>query len=85
MSIHIDRSLIVREIDAEVVILNTRSNEIHRLNTTASQIWRSLQDGKNPAEIARQMATDFDVRESAALADVNSMVRELKALVAVST
>jgi len=77
-------SLIVREIGAEIVILDTRSSQIHRLNATASQIWKSLQDGMDSNEIARLVEGTFDVPHSVALTDVNSVVMKLRTLFSVA-
>lgn len=37
--------LTVREVDGEIIVLNTRLGQIHQLNSTASYVW-NLCDGK---------------------------------------
>ena len=55
--------LMEREVDGEVLLLDTESNLIHQLNRTASFIWRKCQEGVSAGEIARLVAENFDVEE----------------------
>lgn len=77
-------SVLVREIDGEVVILDTQSGRIHQLNRTASFIWRMCDEATTPQDIAAALAREFDVDEATALEDVQktlSLLRTLKLLV----
>src|SRR5258708_112213 len=80
-----ERAVMVRELDREVLLLDTESNLIHKLNQTASFIWRMLDHVRSTEEIARMLAKEFEVEEHVAVDDVTSMLeklRELKLLVA---
>jgi hypothetical protein len=70
----------VREVDSELLILDTTSNHIHQLNHTASIVWRMCRDGAAPQTIAAALAADFAVEESQALADVHTMLAQLSSL-----
>ena len=72
--------MIVREVDGELLILDTASNHIHQLNETASIVWRMRRDGATPQAIAAILAADFAVDEAQALADVHTTLQRLESL-----
>lgn len=72
--------ILVREVDGEILMLDTESNQIHQLNSTASLIWRNFKEGASASEIARRFAEQFDVDENIALADVEDILGKLRAL-----
>lgn len=67
-------SLLEREVDGEILLLDTESNLIHQLNKTASLIWRQYQEGASPGDIAEMLARDFEVEQHTARADVEQTV-----------
>jgi hypothetical protein len=67
-----------REVDGEILLLDTESNLIHQLNRTASLIWRKCQEGASPWEIADVLAKEFEVEEDRARADVERTVAQLE-------
>jgi hypothetical protein len=73
-------SLIVREVDGELVVLDTQANRVHKLNRTAGAIWRRCGSAASPAEIARDLAEEFDVDPDIALQDVLVTLEQLRAL-----
>ena len=77
--------LMEREIDGEILLLDTESNQIHQLNKTASFIWRKCQEGASADEIARLVAEDFDVEEADARADVVRTLDSLRSLRIIET
>lgn len=72
--------MIVREVDGELLVLDTASNHIHQLNRTATVVWRMRRDGADPPAIAAALAADFAVDESQALADVQQTLQQLASL-----
>ncbi len=72
--------LMEREVDGEVLLLDTESNLIHQLNRTASFIWRKCQEGLSPGEIAEALAKDFDVEEDKIQEDVRRAIDRFRAL-----
>jgi hypothetical protein len=72
-------ALAVREVDDDLLLLDTASNRIHQLNRTASQIWR-LCDSTRPDSIAAELARDYDVDEEQALSDVISTLETFRSL-----
>jgi hypothetical protein len=75
-----DDALMVREIDGEVLILDGRSDRIHKLNRTASFIWRRCEEGATAQGIASALAGEFAVDPQTALADVVRTLDELRSL-----
>ncbi|MDZ5461424.1 PqqD family protein [Azohydromonas lata] len=72
--------MIVRDVDSEVLILDTVSNHIHQLNETASIVWRLQREGCTAPDIAAALAQDFAIDESRALADVHDVLQRLASL-----
>ena len=72
--------LLWRTVNDEVVILNRQTDQVHRLNVTASFIW-DLCDGANtPDQIAARMASVFDRAEHQMIGDVHATIAELREL-----
>lgn len=72
--------MIVREVDSELLILDTVSNHIHQLNETASIVWRMRREGATPQAIAAVLAADFAVDQAQALSDVHTTLQSLESL-----
>jgi hypothetical protein len=72
--------MLIREVGGEVLVLDSESDQIHQLNSTASFIWQNLKDGASASETARRLAEQFDVDENMALADVEDILGKLRAL-----
>jgi hypothetical protein len=70
----------VREVDREILLLDTESDQIHQLNQTASFIWRRCDEAASAEEIAALLATEFEVEEDTALKDVVEVLGKLRAL-----
>ena len=80
IAIRRDESVMVREIDGEILMLDTLSNQIHHLNRTASFIWRMCDLGNVPETIASALAAEFAVDEQTALKDVVETLSKLRSL-----
>ena len=73
-------AVMVREVDNEVLLLDTESDRIHQLNGIASFIWRWCDEARSPEEIAALVASEFDVDKDVALRDVIETLARLRAL-----
>ncbi|HEY9532776.1 MAG TPA: PqqD family protein [Burkholderiales bacterium] len=80
VAIRRDDAVMVREIDGEVLILDGRTDRIHKLNRTASFIWRRCEEGATAEGIASALAGEFAVHSQTALADVLRTLDELRSL-----
>jgi hypothetical protein len=74
------RTLLVREVDGEVLILDTAADRIHQLNASASVVWRLYESGGNVADIASALAIEFDVDKLRAEADVKVALEQFRAV-----
>ena len=72
--------VMIREVDEEVLLLDTESDQIHQLNQTASFIWRNCSEATSAEEIAARLTMEFDVGKDAALKDVIEVLGRLQAL-----
>ncbi len=72
--------LIVREFDDETVILDPESDRVHRLNATASLIWKMHTSGSSQEAIAKALANQFDIGENQAQTDVAEAISRFEAM-----
>jgi len=80
VTISITQEIIWREVDGEVLILNTSNGYYFSLNGTAAEIWRYLlqSEGKGLEEIAQLLTLRYNVDKQQALGDVDGLIRELR-------
>ena len=71
------KAVMVREIDSELLLLDTESNLIHKLNHTASFIWHSLENVRSIEELAQRLAKEYEVEEHLAIRDVLEILTRL--------
>ena len=72
--------LLWRTVNDEVVILNRETEQVHRLNVTASYIWDLCDGATTPDQIAARMAEVFDGTEHQMIADVHATIAQLREL-----
>lgn len=66
-----------RIVDGERLILDRKNGRVHSLNSTASLVWDRIVAGREPSEIAVELAERFEVAEGQALVDVERILEEL--------
>ena len=49
-----DASILVRDIQGEVLVLDRRTDRVHHFNPTGSLIWRHLDQGSAPEAMVRK-------------------------------
>jgi hypothetical protein len=77
---HLDPRIMVREIDGELVALDSRANLVHQLNGVASLIWRLATEGKGPDAIVEAIVSEHDVDRDAASKDVGETLARLRSI-----
>jgi Coenzyme PQQ synthesis protein D (PqqD) len=70
----------VREVEGDLLILDLDAGQIHKLNQTASHIWRHLDAAPAPEQLARILGEAFEVEEEVALMDVLETLRRFREL-----
>lgn len=73
-------SVMVREIEDDLIVLDVEADKVHQLNQTASFIWKNCDDAETPEAIADRLAARYDVDAAVALKDVREMMERLQAL-----
>ena len=61
------------------VLMDIQGGHMLTLNPIGSIIWQQLNDGRAPEQIATRLATEFDVPQEQASADVNEFLEQLEA------
>jgi hypothetical protein len=72
--------LLVREVNGEVLVLDSEADRIHQLNESASIIWRMHARGADASEIASSLAIEFDLDKHRAYTDVKAALERFRAL-----
>ena len=70
----------VRDLDSDLLLLDTEADRIHQLNQTATFIWRHVEEAPSPERLAGLLAEAFDVDEQVAQTDVLETLKRLRAL-----
>ena len=73
-------TVISREIDDELLVLDTESDRIHQLNRTASIIWRLCDASTSTDTIVSTLTEAFDVPRETAERDVAQTLQQLQDL-----
>ena len=70
----------IREVDRDLLLLDTGTQRIHQLNATASFIWRCCGEVDSAEEIARLLTAEYAVEDQVALRDVAETLGRLREL-----
>jgi hypothetical protein len=66
-----------RLFDDELVIVDLNGGEYFALDRIGSRMWQELVSGKSPAEVAAELAGQFDATEERIAADCAALADEL--------
>ena len=72
--------LLVREVEGEVLVLDTEADLIHQLNASASIIWRLHAEGMAAKEIATSLVSEFAIDDDTAESDVEVALARFREL-----
>lgn len=71
--------VLARPLGREIVLVHFGKNLIYELNESGARVWQLLDLGYAADEIARCLASEFDVEESRAANEVEELVVQLAA------
>ena len=74
------KTVMVREVAEDLLLLDLERQKIHQLNQVASFIWRNCDEAGAPEEIAARLAIEFEVEEHTAHKDVIETLGKLRSL-----
>lgn len=75
-----DPSILVREIEGEILILDRRTERVHQFNGTGSFIWKRFDEGLAPEAIVAALVREFDVSGEVAQQDLEAFLTVLGSL-----
>jgi hypothetical protein len=75
--LRISKSVYVRPFNEELVVLDFSRGEYFALDEVGARVWQHLEKGESLGAIAHAIAGEYDVTESAALADIVVLATEL--------
>jgi Coenzyme PQQ synthesis protein D (PqqD) len=67
-----------RIIEGQAYIINSKTSTLHELDETGTFIWKLLEKGKAPREIAESLAANYDVSTEQAFKDTKEFLCELE-------
>lgn len=71
--------VVYREVDGEVVLLNTSTGQYYSLDAVGSRIWSLVTPGASRQVVLETLLAEFDVDEARLKADVDALVEQLVA------
>ena len=71
------KSVIYREIQGEIVLLDPEKGKYFGLNSTGASFWDKVDGSKTVNEIVSLMAEEYDVQRDVLAVDVEELVRVL--------
>lgn len=76
-TIVISKDLTWRDLDGELVVLNSKSGDYHTFNSVGRSIWLSLAESK-PVDVIQTLITnEFDIDSQRALDDIQNFIQDL--------
>jgi hypothetical protein len=72
--------IVVRRVEADLLVLDLEGNSIHRLNPTAGLIWENHDECRSEEELAELLVARFVVELDVALHDVRSTLNSFAVL-----
>jgi hypothetical protein len=72
-------SVYARPFEAEIVLLDFSVGEYFGLDEVGAEVWRGLEGGRSLGAIADLISERFEVTREIALADIVSLVTEMRA------
>ncbi len=70
-------NVFTREFEGELVVLDLEGGDYYGLDALGRQLWEGLTHGKSPAEVAAEVALEFDVALPTVEADFTNLTKEL--------
>lgn len=77
--IRINDSVLVEEIDGQMVLLNSDNERYFSLNEEGTLIWQLLKEQNSPEQIVDILKQQYEVEANILRADVEKLLMELKA------
>ena len=72
--------MMIRDLESELLLLDSQGDQIHQLNPTASFIWRHVDETNSPEGLADLLVQAFDVESHVALRDVVDTLKRFESL-----
>jgi hypothetical protein len=77
--VRVSSSTYARPFGEEMVLLDFGRGEYFALDAVGAEVWRRLEAGAELQAIATEIAAGYDVSEEEALADIVSLVEDMRA------
>ncbi len=72
------KSVMISNLDDELVLMDTKNGHYYSLNESASEIINYLQDGKTVEEVANLLNKKYSINIESVTNDINELIINLK-------
>lgn len=72
-------NVFARDFDGEIVLLDLARGDYYGLDAIGARLWNGLMAGKTAAEVAAQIAPEYEVEPDVIARDFDALVAELLA------
>ena len=73
-------NLLVEVVEDDLLVLDRTAGWIHKLNPSASIIWRAIERGSDPASIASELSETYDIGLETATRDTREILSKFASL-----
>jgi len=76
-AMEIPTNIIAKMVDADMVLLNLTDGTYYKLNTTGAFLWKELQKGVTPNQVALSLAERYTISAETARGDIDALLKDL--------
>ena len=73
-------NLLVEVVEDDLLVLDRTAGWIHKLNPSASIVWRAIERGSDPASIASELSETYDIGLETATRDTREILSKFASL-----
>lgn len=77
MKLQIPETLMISEVDNELVILNTETEQFYGLNESAADMWTALKETDSVEAAVAHMVEQYDVSTDQVRQDMENLIKQL--------
>ena len=77
---HRSESITSRDVEGEMLLVDTQNMQVHQLNRTASVVWEKCDGMHTVGDIIASLINEYDVKPEVAKQEVISLIAQLQDL-----
>ena len=77
MKFKINKNVLWKVVDNEVVLVNSKNDEYSYLNTTGAEVWQMIAEGVSQSEIVKKLSGEYDTSPETIKKDIDAIIDDL--------